>query len=47
MLADFIILLFLSALIVVYTLPRYHNFLPTIPIYDNKEVYKVKTVKKS
>jgi len=44
MLADFIILLFLSALIVVYTLPRYHNFLPTIPIYDNKEVYKVKEI---
>ncbi len=44
MLFDFIILLLLAALIVLYSLPRYHNFLPTIPIYNNKEVYKVKEI---
>ena len=47
MLVDFIILFFLAALIVLYSLPRYHNFLPTIPIYDNKEVYKVKEISDS
>lgn len=35
---DFAILLFLSLMIILYTLPRYHNFLPTIPIYNNKEI---------
>jgi len=39
---DFIILIIIALIIFLYAFPRYNKFLPTIPVYNNKEVLAVK-----